>query len=350
MRVNVGTAEVMARIKLPAGGKLQPGDTIGAVLELKQAAPVVIGDRFILRSFSPVTTIGGGTVLDVELPLRWKERKKWVTMLAAAEGDRIGLVIESRGGRPYTLKSLSRRWGTSEAMTSELLPPETLRVGRSEDPWLLTPSQAEALSRQVLTALEAYHQANPYSRGANREFIRQKVQGDERFLEQWLKEMVTRGHLQVEGETWRLPTFSINLSQTDKALLNKLVDTIKAQGFEPEYVEALAARLDTPVEQFRTLCALAEDGGELVRVNQRILLHRQAIQRLVEAVERHFKEHRELTVADLKALTGTTRKYSVPLLEYLDRSGVTVRVGDKRVRPTHPPIPERNPPWSDPGT
>ncbi len=333
VRVNVGTAEVMARIKLPTGGKLQPGETIGAVLELKQAAPVVIGDRFILRSFSPVTTIGGGAVLDVELPPRWKERKKWVTHLAAApEGDRMGLVIGSREARPFTLKSLSRRWGTSEARTSELLPPETLRAGRSEDPWLLTPSQAEALSRQILTALETYHQAQPYSRGANRELIRQKVQGDERFLEQWLKEMVSQGRLKAQDETWSLSTFSIDLSQSDKAILNRLVEVVKAQGFETEYVEALAARLEVPEEQFQTLCALAEDRGELVRVNQRILLHRQAIQRLVAAVQRHFQQHRELTVADLKALTGTTRKYSVPLLEYLDRSGHTVRVGDKRVR------------------
>ena len=336
VRVNVGTAEVMARARLadrPAGG-LQPGGRGRAVLDLQEAAPVVIGDRFILRSFSPITTIGGGIIIDVELSQRWKERKRWVARLAAApEADRMGLVIDSRGARPFTLKSLSRRWGTSEERTHTLLPPETLRVGRTGNPWLLTPAQAEAINQQILTALEAYHQTHPYNRGANREFIRQKVQGDERFLEQWLKEMVTRGRLSVQDETWRLPTFSIDLAAEDKALLHRLVDIIKAQGFETEYVEALAARLDTPVEQFQTLCALAEDRGELVRVNQRILIHRQAIQQLVGAVERHFQQHRELTVADMKAITGTTRKYSVPLLEYLDRSGHTVRVGDKRVKP-----------------
>jgi len=333
VRVNVGTAEVMARVKLLTAGRLQPGGQAGAVLELQAEVPTVIGDRFILRSFSPITTIGGGIVMDVELPLRWKERKKWVTKLAAAEGDRMGLIIENREAQPLTLKSLSHRWGTSEARTRELLPPETLRVGRTGNPWLLTPAQAEVINKQILTALEAYHQANPYSRGANREFIRQQVQGDERFLEQWLKEMVTSGRLQVEGETWHLPTFSIDLAAEDKTLLHRLVDIVKTQGFETDYVEALAARLDAPMEQFQTLCALAEDQGQLVRVNQRILLHRQAIQQLVEAVEQHFQQHRELTVADLKALTGTTRKYSVPLLEYLDRSGHTVRVGDKRVRP-----------------
>ncbi len=334
VRLNIGTAEVMARIKLPTGGKLQPGEAIGAVLELQQAAPVVIGDRFILRSFSPITTIGGGTVLDVELPPRRKERKKWVSRLAAAmEEDRLGLVIESRRALPFTLKSLSRRWGTSEERTSALLPPGTLRVGRSEDPWLLTPEQAEAINKQILAVVGAYHKAQPYSQGANRELIRQKVQGDERFLEQWLKDMVARRRLQGKGENWRLPEFSINLSRTDETFLSRLIEAVKAQGFETEYVETLAAHLGAPIDQFQTLCALAEDQGKLVRVNQRILLHRQTIQQLVEAVERHFKQNRELTVADMKEITGTTRKYTVPLLEYLDRNGHTVRVGDKRVRP-----------------
>lgn len=334
VRINVGTAEVMARVKLPAGGKLQPGGRGGAVLELMETATVVIGDRFILRSFSPITTIGGGIILDVELPPRWKERKRWVTQLAAAPAvERLPLMIANRGAHPFTLKTLSRRWGRAEAATRALLPQDILQPGRSENPWLLTPAQAEALDERILKVIEAYHQTHPYRRGTNREFIRQQAKGDERFLEQWLKDMVARGRLQVQDETWRLPAFSIDLAPEDEALLRRLVDIIKTQGFETEYVEALAARLETPVERLKTLSALAEDRGELVRVNQRIFMHRQTLRRLLEGVEEHFKEHRELTVADVKAITGTTRKYSVPLLEYLDRSGHTVRVGDKRVRP-----------------
>jgi len=333
VRMNVGTAEVMARVRLPDAGRLQPGDQTGAVLELKEEVPVVIGDRFILRSFSPITTIGGGVILDVELPRRWKERRKWVVQLAAApESECLQLIIGSRGARPFTLKSLSRRVGRSEDNTRTLLPRDILQSGRNEDPWLLTPPQAEALTGRILEVVETYHQANPYSRGANREFIRQQVAGGERLLEWWLKDMVVGEQLQAQDETWRLPTFAINLSQAEEALLNKLVGIIKGQGFQTEYVEDLAARLETPVEQLKTLCALAEDQGKLVRVNQRILMHSQNLRRLIEAVELHFQQHRELTVADVKAITGTTRKYTVPLLEYLDRSGHTVRVGDKRVK------------------
>ena len=119
----------------------------------------------------------------------------------------------------------------------------------------------------------------------------------------------------------------------DEALLKGLVELARSQGFGGEYVEQWADQLDAPVEQVKTLAALAEDQGQLVRVSQRLMLHRQAVDQLIEDVRRHFEGHRELSVADLKAITSTSRKHAVPLLEYLDRKGHTLRIGDKRVRP-----------------
>ncbi|MEE9162147.1 MAG: SelB C-terminal domain-containing protein [Candidatus Neomarinimicrobiota bacterium] len=313
---------------------MAPGSQVEAILDLQSEAPVVMGDRFILRSFSPVATIGGGTVLDVDLPTRWKAQKLWVQELAGAEElQRLLLLIGSRGARPFTLSALARRLGRSEDNTRHLLPKEVLQPGRSEDPWLLTAHQAEELDHGILGAVERFHQAQPYSHGANREFIRQQIGGDERFLEHWLIDMVARGELASHDESWRLPSFSIDLAQTDEDLLNRLVEAVKSQGFETEYLEELAAHLGAKVESLHTLLAMAEEQGQLVRVNRRILLHTEARDRLVDAVRRHFRQSPELTVADLKKLTGTTRKYAVPLLEYLDQQGHTVRVGDKRVQP-----------------
>ncbi len=336
VRVNVGTAEVMARVKLvdqPAGG-LQPGNQTGAILELQEPVPVTIGDKFILRSFSPITTIGGGTVLDVELPSRLKERNRWVGQLnTTPEEGRIAQFIESRQRRPLSLKVLSRRLGRSEEKIDALLPSQILRIGQTINPWLLTHSQAEIISQHIRSALEAFHQANPYHRGASREFIRQKVDADERFLDQWLKELARQGQLKAQNEAWSLPDFDISLSPSDATLLDQIIKIIKDQGFETENLRDLAARLKAPAEQLRTLCSLAENRGELIHVNQHILVHRQTIQNLLLHIEQHFEQNRELTVTDMKNITGTTRKYSVPLLEYLDRNGYTIRIGDKRVQP-----------------
>jgi len=336
VRLNVGTAEVVARAKLvdqPTNG-LQPGEQKGVLLELQEPVPVTIGDRFILRSFSPITTIGGGTVLDVEMPSRWKEYRRWVSKLAAIpEEDRVIQFIKSKRAQPLKLMDLSRRWGLSEEKINALLPSQILRTGQTANPWLLTPSQAEILNQKIRSALETYHQANPYSRGASRELIRQKVNTDERFIDQWLKELEKQGQLKVQDETWSLFEFDISLSPSDNVLMDQLIKLVKDQGFETENLRDLATRLRTPVEKLRTLCSLAENQGELVQINQQILVHRQTIQNLLIQVEEHFKENRELTVTDMKNITGTTRKYSVPLLEFLDRNGHTIRVGDKRVKP-----------------
>ncbi|UCH10653.1 MAG: selenocysteine-specific translation elongation factor [Fidelibacterota bacterium] len=334
VRVNVGTAEVMARIRLVAKGPIRPGTRAGAVLDLQDPVPVIRGDRFILRSFSPVTTIGGGIILDVDLPRRWRDVKRWTTQLAAVSpADQLSYLIEEQAGDPFTLKTLAARWGWSVEKMRNQIPQEVLRIGRDENPWLMTPPQAEALTARIREVVGAYHQSQPYSRGANREYIRQKVNGDERFLESWLRKLVEQQHLQAQGEMWSLPDFDIQLSDADADGMDKLVATVEAQGFQTEYIEVLAERLDIPMERLTTLCVLAENQGRLVRLNQRIMIHTHTMERLLGAVERHFREHRELTVGDVKDMTGTTRKYTVPLLEYLDRTGHTLRVGDKRVRP-----------------
>ncbi|UCD37691.1 MAG: selenocysteine-specific translation elongation factor [Fidelibacterota bacterium] len=334
VRVNIGTAEVIARLKLPDTSRLKPSRTAGAILELQEPTPIVAGDRLILRSFSPITTIGGGIVLDTEMPRWWRDRKRWVTRLVSTSpADRLMLMIGSRNSRPFSLAALSRRWGWAEQKLRTALPEEILQVGRTENPWLVTGSQSVTLNEQIVSVVTEYHRTYPYNRGANREFIRQQVNGDERFLEEWLKGMVDQGLLKVSGETWSLHSFSVQLSDEDETLLSKIVDTLEQQGFQVEYVEALAVSLDIPLERLLTLCVFAEGQGRLVRINQRIFMHRDTVDRLIGAVGQHFREHRELTVADAKEITGTTRKHTVPLLEYLDRNSHTIRVGDKRQRP-----------------
>jgi len=334
VRVDVGTKEVMAHIKLPAGKKLAPGQQAAAILDLAEPTPVIVGDRFILRSYSPVTTIGGGTVLDLDIAGRWKERRQWVGELAGTpEQARLALIISRRKARPFTLRSLAADQGWSPAAMRERLPEGTVALGRQENPWLLTPEQDGRLQTETLAIMRAYHEAHPYSSGANREHIRQRLDADDRFVEVWLRALVDRGRLAFSAETWRLPSFAITLSKAEEANLDRLVALAKSEGFETGGEGAWAAALGLSTGQTKTLILLAEARGELVRISPQYRLHRQFADQLVAGIGQHFEGHRELSVADLKAITGTSRKYTVPLLEYLDRNGHTIRIGDKRVQP-----------------
>ncbi len=333
VRLNVGTAEVMARIKLPDRPKLQPGATAGVIFDLASPAPMVIGDPYVLRSYSPVTTLGGGTILDTVLPPSWKLQKAWVAALAAAEEpQRLAELVAICGARPGTLDQIARRIALSGTALDEAVkkaePPLQLLGGR----WLLTAEQLQTVTEKLLAAIGEHHRQGPYSAGINREALRQQVDGDDKFIEWLLKDLVRQDRLQVHDELWALPDFRINLSGHDAKLLERIITSIKDQGLQLEYLEDWAARLKAPEELARTLVAIAEEQGQLVRITPRLLLHRDHLKRLLRLVDDHFDSQRELSVADLKGLIGTSRKQAVPLLEYLDRTGRTVRVGDKRVR------------------
>ena len=334
LRLNVGTAEVMASLKLPGGGRLEPGEERVVELALAGPAPVVVGDRFIVRSFSPVTTIGGGSVLDVSLPATWKQRKRWLKILETVPAaDQLTHLIAAAGARPLTLNALARRQGLSEKVLTGQLADETVRMGQTDNPWLLTPEQQQDLLERTVNIVGEYHRDNPYIRGANREHIRHQLEGDEKFVEKWLQELAVKGELSVEGDTWRRPGFTVDLKGEDQELLGRLVALLEEQGYGADYLEHLATQLDAPLELVKTLAALAEQRGQLVRVNMRLMMPAGHIKALIAAVQEHFDSHGALSVADFKAITGSSRKQAVPLLEYLDRQGHTVRVGDKRVRP-----------------
>ncbi len=334
LRLNVGTAEAMASLKLPGGGRLEPGEERVVELVLASPAPVVVGDRFIVRSFSPVTTIGGGRVLDVMLPATWKLRKRWLKALETVPAaDQLTYLIGAAGAQPLTLKALARRRGLAEKVLAGRLASEIIRLGRPNNPWLLTPEQQQDLVERTVEIVSEYHRDNPYSPGANREHIRRKLGGDEKFVEHWLPELEQRGALGVEGDTWRRPDFTVDLKGEDQELLGRLVALLEEQGYGADYLEHLTPKLNAPLERVKTLAALAEQRGQLVRINQRLMMSAERVAALIAAVQEHFNGHGELSVGDFKAITGSSRKQAVPLLEYLDRQGHTVRVGDKRVKP-----------------
>ncbi|MCK4577299.1 MAG: SelB C-terminal domain-containing protein, partial [Candidatus Marinimicrobia bacterium] len=334
VRLNLGTAEVMGRVKLPGRAELKPGESAPAILDLAVPIPVLHGDALILRSFSPVTTIGGGRVVDVELPRQWKRQRDWVSHLVGLpESERVQEMIGAAGTRPLRLKALGARLGLVGRQLESRLTENIVRLGPGNNPWLLANNQLDNIIEQVEAALKEHHREHPYQKGANREFLRQRLDSDDKFMDVLAPELVDRKVIAVDGDIWHSPGFKVNLSAEDTALMDRLEQLAEAQRFDIDYLENWADELGTSSERIKLLARIGESRGSLVRVAPRLIVHRSYIDRLIAAVRDHFKDHRELTVADLKNMTGTSRKLAVPFLEYLDRKGITLRIGDKRVKP-----------------
>ena len=334
VRLNVGTAEVMARVKLPSGKKLQPDQEALVLLDLAGPAPMLAGDRFVARSFSPVTTIGGGVIMDVEPPLKWKDQKRWASELHGLNPAEVRLrTIAAAACRPLTLSRLARRFGYAPGLLKGQWPDSVVTVGRDDDPWVMAEQQLESVTAAIIAALAAHHKGSPYSAGLNREAIRQQIDGNDKFVEWQLKELLGQSKLAVTDDLWSLPEFKVTLSGNEKDLLEQMTALALEQGFTPDYLEVWAQSLKISEELSRTLAGIAESTGAFIRIAPRLMMHKEHVSRLDAALKEHFAAHHDLSVAEFKALTGTSRKLAVPLLEFLDRTGRTVRVGDKRVAP-----------------
>jgi selenocysteine-specific elongation factor len=342
VRVHIGAAEVLARVRVLAdGGEIKPGQS--GVVQLRTETPVigVLGDRFILRSYSPQVTIGGGLILD-PLPARHRARE--------IEAARARLEILIKGDRVHQLVTFvasADRYGLQRADIAartawrdeviETAASEALSAGAIVDlegVWL--DQKAFDEWKQLVTGEVAeHHRREPLLRGLAKEVLR------ERFFAHAPIE-VFRGVLAVlekedtlvsEKEIVRLREHTRELSNEESSLRDRLEKIYEDAGLAaPSLPEALD-RSGAPAQQGRKILQLLIDSGQLVKVHGEMFFHRAALEGLTEKVRGHGarQSDRSIDVAAFKDLAGVSRKYAIPLLEYLDRQRVTRREGDRRI-------------------
>ena len=305
-----GSAETPVRVKLLGTAKVAPGEEAFAQLHLASPLPLVRGDRFVVRDAGRVLTVGGGRVLD---PLPAEARR--------SDEARLRLLEELAAGDDATaLLALVRATGGIGAddaffRSGARSAPGVARLGS----WLLTDERREEMVRMVRDALAAHHRDRPLERGMPRESLKQVVPLPGDAFDALLDG--AEGIAQ-EGALCRLASHAVALAPEQQTARTRLIEEIESAGFAPP----LAKDLTTD----RALLRALVDGGELVHVGDFYLTRSQAedAKRKVIAA---IAESEGMTVAGIRDLLGTTRKYAVPLCEWLDAEGVTRRRGDLRV-------------------
>ncbi|QJA05700.1 selenocysteine-specific translation elongation factor [Thermosulfurimonas marina] len=338
---HLGTAELMAEVVLFGKDKLEPGRRDVAQLRLAEPVVCLRGDRFVIRAGSPLVTVGGGRVLN-PLAHRRKRTKPW---------EREELEGLAAAGPEETLRYHLQRAGISGLKTSTLRPrlpaygPQwealvrkfssaLVRVpGEGEDLWLLR-ERFEAFKEEILTALRKFHERFPLKPGLGREELRARVSSSAhpRTFELALSDLLSEGRVVAEKEYLRLAEHRPVLPEEAEALKREIEKIFLKGGFTPpEPDEALSRFREKPRLALDMFQVLVQE-GTLVRLSEKLYFHRKILERAKELVRKHFETHPELSVADFREMTGgASRKYLIPLLEYLDREKITLRVGDKRV-------------------
>jgi selenocysteine-specific elongation factor len=338
VRFHVGTSEIMARALLLDRPELAPGETAFARFRLE--APLVArpGDRFVVRSYSPVVTIGGGTLLDVDPPRFKRKAPALVAHLTLLETGSPEAVLEEHvrhvGAAGVRLAILAGRVPFGPQRLRGLL--DALqpagRVVAVDRDWFIHPDSFARLRTRVVEALAAFHRTNPLKPGMSREELRGRAGGaDERVFAFLLLSLGAEGTVKTERDKVRLASHEVRLSPEQQRIVDRLEDDfLKAEAAPPSAGEALGkAGLDGDDEH--ELFQVLVQAGKLVRVKESLFFHTRALDAIQTKLVALLRERKEIGPGDIKDLLGISRKYAIPLLEFFDQRRVTARVGERRI-------------------
>jgi len=338
VRFHVGTQEVMARVLLVDRTEVTPGDTTYGRFRLEAAVTALPGDRYVIRSYSPIITIGGGTVLDV-VPPRFKRKggalAEHLRLLDTAPAAQIveehlrqagaaGLRAADLRARvpfgPERLRSLLEELLRAQAVTA---------VDRE---WYVHHEASDRLRSQTVALLEAFHAQHPLRGGISREELRSRAgHAQEKVFAQLLATLEGDGVVRSERDQVRLAAHAIRLTADQQRVVDGLAEDFRRAGAAPPGPEEALGRLGVKGTERHELFQLLVADGRLLRVKESLFFHAAALLEIRDKVVAHLKEKREISPADVKDLLGVSRKYAIPLMEYFDAQRVTVRQGEKRV-------------------
>jgi selenocysteine-specific elongation factor len=337
VRFHIGTSEVMARVHLLDRSELEPGGRGYVQVRLEASVIALPRDRYVIRSYSPMVTIGGGELLDVAPP----KARRSPALLAR-------LAVLERGEPTAVIEEHVRRVGPGGARTADLrartpfgqdalrgLLADLTAQGRVllvDREWHVHVDAAQRLRDEAVAALRAFHAREPLKPGMSKEELRTRLGAlDERVFLPLLDRFAAAGAIAVEKDKVRLAEHQVRLDPQQQALLDRLEAEFREAGVAPPSVEEAFGKLRMGRPEDQALLQVLLDERRLVRVKEGLYFHAVPLRDAESRVAAFLRERKEITPQDMKDLLGITRKYAIPLLEYLDGQRLTVRVGDKRV-------------------
>ena len=341
LRLHSATYEVPAQVILLDRDALQPGDSAYVQLRLKEPALLLSGDSYILRMSAPATTVAGGHVLDPFPPRRRRRSSEALELLEAfgqSEQQRtIALIIAQSLLSGITFEEILLRSGcprkiVESALAALLSSGEALQLTR-EPRMFLARAAFETLKKGLLEELAAFLDANPLKEGMGKEELKTRLpkRSDQRFFTPLLSALEREGMLVPDRDIVRLAVNSVRKNRPAEDLSGKMALFLKEGGIEPPTVKELMERFRCDERAVRDNLALLVRNDEVTRISSDLFYATGALNGLREKLLDHLRAKGEITPTEYRELTGLSRKFLIPLLEYFDSEKLTIRVGDKRV-------------------
>lgn len=343
VQLHVGTAAVAARVAMLERTGMTGGERQFAQMRLEEPLPVIPGERFVIRanaadpSRTGMITVGGGLIIGIT-NTRLRRKRQWTLdwlagRRAAAEAPpRWCEQMLSESEAPMSPRELERKcFARSGELTGILQTLERNGVARPVPggAWMHS-AVVHALGEKALAVIEAFHAAHPQSAGMSRDELVGKLRADSRAFDAAIEDNLKLGKLERNGALFARAGWNARLSDRDQRLCDQVSARFQQAGWAPPALEELAAQLKEPLPRIIAMGRLLSERNEIARLDDRIWMHASAVESGKRIALKLFGKAASFTTMDFRDALGVSRKFAVPLLDYLDRVRFTVRSGNSR--------------------
>jgi selenocysteine-specific elongation factor len=340
VRFHTGTSEVMGYLILLEQEELPPGQTVVAQLRLDSPVAIVKDDRFVIRSYSPVRTIGGGQVLN-PIPQKHKRLKQDVIdgLQHLTDEDPEAIISQQiqqagYGGVSFSHLKIMTNLTDKQLDTAlqHLLSKKTITQTDKQNRIYLHQVTFDKLIQKTTEHLAKYHADNPLKAGMPKEELKSKFPQltDPKVFNLVLNQMIKSDQIAQEENTVRLSDHRVSLGADQADIRKKMQNIYKKGELQPPYFREVPKLLGVDPNHTKDVMLLLVEEGQIVKTKDDLYFHIDAITELKNRLVDFLKSNEEITTPQFKEMTGASRKYVIPLIEYFDASKVTLRVGDSR--------------------
>lgn len=340
VRFHTGTSETMGNLIFLDREELMPGQTAPAQVRLEEPLTLIRDDRFVIRSYSPVRTIGGGKVLDPIAPKHKRFHQEIIdglkNLLAASPEGIIDHQARMAGPEGITFAGLLLMTNLPEkaleTTIAAMLNRQALVVVDKDNRTYIHLAVFDRLKQLSHDVLEQYHRGNPLKPGISKEELKSKFppKSSGKLFTLILNRMIRDQQLVLEDDTVRLASHTVSLAVDQKALKQRFVDIYRQGGLTPPYFREIVKDLEVDPRSAKDVLELLVGEGRLVKVKEDLYFDRTTLEKLKDDLVAYILDKGEISTPEFKDMTGASRKYVIPLIEHFDATQVTIRIGDIR--------------------
>jgi selenocysteine-specific elongation factor len=339
-RFHTGTSEVLGIVVLIDKEELPPGETALAQIRLDSPVTVIKDDHFVIRSYSPVRTIAGGHVLN---PIPQKHKRFRPDVIEGLKGlmthdpeEIISYHIQESGYRGLAYADLKIMTSLHEKQLQQivqnLLSKRSIIMADRENQTYIHSNSFDTFKSETTEYLSGFHHANPLKTGMSKEELKSKFPDvlSARLFNLMLNQMIKDNAVVSEDNSVRLASHKVSLRVDQADIRDKVLNAYRDNGLTPPYLKELKQTFKIEESLAKDVIALLMGQGLIVKAKEDLYFSADAVNDLQQKLVEFLNNHGEISTPQFKEMTGISRKYLIPLIEYFDAQNVTIRIGDIR--------------------